>query len=294
MKKKLLLSSYNFLGDNTMLTVLVKYLAKQYGNMFEIGVFSQNFYDVFKNNPYISNNVSMLNKDIFLRNINYYNKHDYYSDYGHSVFGFKTLIEKTLNIELFIENMSCDIYLTEDEKQNKFGDYWVINAGYMENILVKHYPYQKFSEIVNILNGKIKFVQVGVGKNHIPIPGCIDMTNKTSLRELFGIIYNSKGTLSPISSTLHLSTMVSPNGRPRPAVVIAGGRENNQLFCYNNTFPISNVGFYDCCTGGGCLRRNDCNHKISVGNGKWCPKCMYDISPEMVAEMILYCSKYYS
>lgn len=87
--------------------------------------------------------------------------------------------------------------------------------------------------------------------------------------------------------------MQTPYGYPRPAVVIAGGRENNQLFCYNNTFPVSNAGFYECCKVNGCLKRNDCGKKVPLKDGSWAPQCMCDIDPRRVAELILYCDKYY-
>lgn len=293
MKKKLLLEVYDFLGDNVMLTSIIKNLSEQYNDKYEIGVLTEKFKDVYKNNPNVNFDINLKNNDIFIKRFGYFNKHDFYADYGHSIFGFKRHIEEKLGIEIFIKDMNCDIHLYNDEKENRFGNYWVLNAGFMNNILVKHYPHEKFEQVVKLLEGKIKFVQVGTGMYHIPIDGCINMVNKTSLRQLFNIIYNSRGTLSPISSTIHLSTMQSPYGKPRPSVVIAGGRENNQLFIYNNTFPISNVGFYDCCKINGCLKRNDCNHKVFLNNGLWSPKCMCDISPERIAETILYCDKYY-
>lgn len=289
--KKILLSVHPFLGDACFLTAIIRDLHYWHKDKFRIGIDMPGFEDVFKYNPYIDFSLNKNNSDVKIRL--QYNGHDDIASKGHNVIGFMRMLESKLGIEIPVTTPNCDIHLSKEEinKINPHGKYWVINAGYKENIITKHYPIENFQKVVDILKDKINFIQVGSDKDiHSPLNGILyNAIGKTSIRELILLIYNSSGVISPISSHAHLATM--RGWEKRPSIIIAGGRECSQLIQYNSNFILNTIGKLKCCEQHGCLKRNDCLNFVPTKMGV-APKCMTMITPEEVADIIIFCNKY--
>jgi ADP-heptose:LPS heptosyltransferase len=193
------------------------------------------------------------------------------------------------------------IYLSRKEKAwlpriaelaGKARPYWVINGGVKEDFTAKQYPF--FQEVVDRLQGKILFIQVGEAHHmHTPLKGALNEIGKTDTRQLIRLIYHSRGVLSGVSLPMHLAAALE-----KPAVVLAGGREPRSWNTYPRQVLLSTVGQLDCCREGACWK----SHVVPLGEdtrGKesLClepvptdppsGKCMAVISPEEVAREIL-------
>jgi hypothetical protein len=161
------------------------------------------------------------------------------------------------------------IYLTEDEKTRSMRDivgddepYWVIDAGWKSDYTAKQVPPETFQAVVDALRGKVRFVQMGrelakgVSDDHPPLKGVINAIGKTeNRRDLLRLIYKSSGVVSPVSFPIHAAAgLPMRNGRLRPCVVIAGGRESVSMIGYPGQTVMSTIGKLDCCARGACLK----------------------------------------
>lgn len=170
--------------------------------------------------------------------------------------------------------------------------YWIVNAGVKDDYTTKQYPY--YQEVVDRLQGKVLFVQVGKTEHlHRPLKGVLNLIGKTDDRQLIRLVCHSSGVLSGLSYLMHLAA-----GLERPAVILGGGREPRTWNCYPRQVLLGTVGMLPCCQGEGCwksrvVKLND----GSVQNASLCvnptfteppsPKCMAMIDPEEVAANVL-------
>lgn len=180
--------------------------------------------------------------------------------------------------------------------------YWLIDAGYKSDFTLKNWSAANCRKVVEILAGKVSFVQIGArdpGHRHPNLPGVLDLTGKTSIRDLVRIMYHASGVLTPVSFPMHLAAAVpTPDGRLRPCVVVAGGREPVTWEAYPGHQFLHTVGAFSCCRAKACwksraARLDDgsekdsslCLHPVSVA-GETIGACMAAISPETVASII--------
>ena len=162
------------------------------------------------------------------------------------------------------------------------GDYWIINAGIKNDYTLKYYPY--YQEVVDKLQGKIKFVQVGqLQHDHKPLQGVIDMRGKTSLRELFRLSLRAQGAVCAVSLQ-----MVVQMALEKPCVVVAGAREGVrwQLFPPHRFLYVN--GALECAKYDGCWKskKQECVDLVATRDGQ-IPRCMTLITPDMIVENIL-------
>jgi ADP-heptose:LPS heptosyltransferase len=180
--------------------------------------------------------------------------------------------------------------VTEHTKRDQ--KFWLINAGVKPDYTAKQYPF--YQEVVDRLQGKVLFVQVGSHEHiHKPLRGVIDFLGKTSLRQLVRLVYHSQGVLSGVTMLQHLAAALE-----KPAVTIGGAREPRHWTTYPLQTLFSTVGALDCCRTTACWKSrtvplNDGSEK----DGDLCmnpvlteppaPKCMAIIPAEEVASAIL-------
>ena len=169
--------------------------------------------------------------------------------------------------------------------------FWLICSGGKLDFTNKLWG--SYQEVVDSLQGKIAFIQVGnlgMQHHHPKLRGVADFLGKTSLRELFELVRRCSGALCGVSLMMHVAAALE-----KPAIVIAGGREPVQWNAYPKQQYLHTVGMLPCCADGGCWRsrvlplgdnaeldRDTCERPV-----KGVPECMTQILPGEVAKRVL-------
>lgn len=175
----------------------------------------------------------------------------------HITEAFRMSIMSKTGFEFPMGELVPDLHLTEDERQLPpiiEGRYWVVATGKRLPFTSKFYPPERWQAVISELSD-ITFVQVGYddGKKnsehyHPKIYGdnVIDMVGQTQdersgIRDLFRLVYNSDGCLSLVSSLMHIAA-----GFRKPCVIPAGAREPARFETYPFHRYIHNQGSMKC------------------------------------------------
>jgi hypothetical protein len=171
------------------------------------------------------------------------------------------------------------------------GDYWIVCSGGKRDFTNKIWGHSSYQEVLGRLNGKVRFVQVGVASDqHQTLTTAVSMVGRTDLRYLFELVRRAKGVLCGVSLLMHVAAALE-----KPAIVIAGGREPVQWNAYPKQHYLHTVGALPCCAEGGCWK----SRTVPLVDGSpldsdLCerpigdvPECMTMIKPSEVAELIL-------
>lgn len=285
-------------GDILMLTAAVRDLKRSHPYL-QINV-QTSCMDLWQNNPYLSREVTAENANRVL-DLEYPLIHSSDKLPYHFIHAFRKELQLHLGLKIPQGEFRGDIHLAHCERQQLSAvagkRYWVIDAGYKLDCPLKHWGSENFQKLVEILEGKVQFVQIGE-KNphhiHTPLKGVIDLIGKTSTRELIQLIHHADGVVTPISFPMHLAAAVpTVDGRLRPCVVLAGGREPAHWEAYPGHQFLHTIGMLDCCRRQSCWKsvpfpqegKAPCLHPVSLGD-EFVGKCMSLISPERVAELV--------
>jgi len=176
--------------------------------------------------------------------------------------------------------------------------YWVLNAGFKEDYPLKNYPF--WQEVADLFNerfkGRIHLVQTGEAHPehfHAPLKGVLNLVGKTDKRQFIRLVYNSHGTIGPMSYQHHLAAALE-----LPHVTVLGGREGPRWEMYNVGTMLDTVGMLRCCKGTGCWlsgkiekdgKDGRCKDLVDY-EGQQVPRCMSLITPEEIVNSI---EKYY-
>lgn len=183
-----------------------------------------------------------------------------------------------------------DIFLSQDEtlwpspvllSEGYEGAYWIINAGVKNDYTLKYY--HRYQEVVDLLKGKVQFVQVGqMAHNHTKLEGAIDMRGKTDIRALFRLSWHAHGAVSPVSFQ-----MVIMGAMEKPCVVVSGAREPIRWQHFPNHRFLALNGSMSCAKWDGCWKNTikDCVKPVDVAGTK-APLCLEMIRPEDIARAI--------
>ena len=194
------------------------------------------------------------------------------------------------SIRLTLEEKSWLAQVHAPEGQRPF---WLVNAGWKSDYPAKRWD--GFAEVIHQTANYVRWVQIGANSdNHPALPGVWrDLRGQTDGRQLVRLVYWSAGVLCGVTGLAHLAHWIERrDGQPRPAVVVAGGREPPQWFQYPQQTTFSTVGQLDCCRFGGCWasrvefgQSGDglCKRPTPEGVGQ----CFRSIPPELVAVKIL-------
>lgn len=187
-------------------------------------------------------------------------------------------------------------------------NFWLVCSGGKKDFTNK--LWHGYQEVVNMLKGKVGFVQVGGARPITPwdasckgsqedyhprLDGTGDMVGKTKLRDLFDLVRRSRGVLCGVSLLMHVAAALE-----KPAIVIAGGREPVQWNAYPKQHYLHTIGALPCSditgyVGGACWR----SRTVPLGDGtvldkNTCerpidgvPECMTMIKPAEVAALIM-------
>jgi len=216
---------------------------------------------------------------------------------------YRICIEDRLNVHIPPVETRPDIYLSQEEIETPIIPdipYWIITVGGEPNWTAKMYPMDRWQEIINLLKGKIQFVQLQrENDNHPVLDGVIDMTGKTeNVRDLINVFYHSQGSIGLVSMHMHLSAAFD-----HPCVVVAGAREPSWFTHYLGHQYIHTLGSVPCSrkieksTGGetqaGCWKCTieSCQeHQEKFGvkaQDPLVPYCVERIYPSLVAGSVL-------
>lgn len=233
----------------------------------------------------------------------------------HMTDGFTSNLASILNTS--IDNRLCkgDIHLSTTEKSwasqvseitSNDDFYWIVVNGGKSDYTAKWWDPFRMQKVVDSLK-HILFVQVGQIRNghyHIPLIGSnvINLLDKTDVRQIVRLVYNSSGVICPVTYLMHLAAAVPVKkhkcyGREtRPCVVIAGGREPTRWEMYGHHAYLHTCGMLKCCESGGCWKskvvpddENDtsiCLYPELTENGVTIPKCLKMISVDDVINSI--------
>lgn len=310
MPRKVILKTMLALGDVVCFTSAIRELHRQLPGEFLTDVHTP-FPDLWDNNPDITR---LANDDPQVECIEVHYDRGYYASVNqsnqhpvHLIEGYCQDLGSSLGLPgtLRPEQLKGHIYLSLDEYVQKSlphelfncQRYWLICAGGKNDFPVKHLPHAYCQRVINHFEGRIQFVQVGAeeyGHHHPLLDGVIDLRGKTTIRQLINTIYSACGVLCGITGLMHLAAAVPLppwQSRPRPCVVVAGGREPRTWYGYQTHRILETVGSLPCCAHGGCWH----SHTVPIGtpqeqakqrlcervvNGV--PKCMAMIRPEEI------------
>jgi ADP-heptose:LPS heptosyltransferase len=200
--------------------------------------------------------------------------------------GHREFLEAHLGVPIRKTSMRPDIFLSQPEMEwvseikvrfEYDGPYWIIVAGGKNDYTLK--VYNQWQRVVDLLRGKIRFVQVGdKAHNHPLLKNIFDMRGQTDLRQLFRLSYHAEGAVCAVSLQ-----MVVMQALRKPCVVVAGGREGMRWQAINDHRYIHTGGILNCSLDGGCWKSKigDC---LDVVNGV--PRCMDLIEPEEIVRQI--------
>ncbi len=306
--KRLILRSHLSLGDIVCMTSAVKELHRQFPGEYLTDVRTP-FPGVWQFNPDITpiadddSEATKLDMNYDQNpyvTVNKSNQHPI-----HLIDGYCQGLADQLQIpSLRPEELKGHIYLSADELRWKSAPhehfnaqkYWIIClGGGKKDFTLKWYIPEYTQRIVDHFRGRLQFVQVGMKDDpwhwHPNLSGVIDLRGKTDTRQLIRLVHSSSGVLSGITAVMHLAAAVPIpkwQWRPRPCVVVAGGREPRTWFGYQNHRILETVGALPCCANGGCWHQRTV--PLHDGkDGRLCervidghPKCMWMITPEAV------------
>jgi len=261
-------------GDIVMLTAAVRDLHRAYPGRFITDVRSS-CPDLWKNNPYLtpleSSAPGVRSISCHYPLIHRSNREPY-----HFVHGFIEHLNQELGLCARPTEFKGDLHLSEEEQgrpspvHQRLGQkvpYWLIAAGGKYDYTLKWWHRRRWQEVVDQLEGRVQFVQVGEpGHYHPPLRGVLDWRGKTSLRELILLVYHADGILCPVTLLMHLAAAVPlPPGRSRlrGCVVVAGGREPAHWEQYPGHQFHHTIGQLDCCADGGCWK----SRTVALGDG---------------------------
>jgi ADP-heptose:LPS heptosyltransferase len=307
---KLILNCRLAVGDVVMLTAALRDLHRLYPGRFVTDVRTP-YADLWRHNPWITP-LTDGDPEIRLIECHYPLIHRSNREPWHFLHGYSRHLAEQLDLDIYPTAFRGDIYLSKKEKSlpslvermaGEAGPYWIICAGGKYDYTIKWWHRRRWQEVVDQLQGRIRFVQVGEENDyHPPLRGVVDLRGRTTLRELIRLVYWSHGVLCPVTSLMHLAAAVPiPPGRAgeRPAVVVAGGREPPHWEAYPWHRFLHTIGVLPCCASGGCWR----SRTVPLGDGsendrpeKLCasyvaetglPRCMDLITPSRVVASLL-------
>ncbi|MDE2020042.1 MAG: ADP-heptose--LPS heptosyltransferase, partial [Patescibacteria group bacterium] len=195
------------------------------------------------------------------------------------------------------------LYLSDQEKSwmsqvqqltgRKF-PYWLICSNTKTDYTVKGWGFDNYQRLVDMLRGRIQFVQVGAAE-HKPqkLRGVIDLVGQTDHRQLIRLAANAEGGVGPESYLMHIFA-----GLSKPFVAILSGFLPPSWVYYPTVTQIHRHGKLPCCQEKACWRArtvplNDGDKEKDQSLCAWpvlgaepIPKCMAMIPPEEVADAI--------
>lgn len=313
--RKIVLKSHLALGDIVCLSAVPRDIQLLHPGQFEIAMDTP-FPQLFDHNPHVVGCVdkgSDGDKWAEWEVVEcHYSRDPVYSvnrsnqNPVHLLTSYAKDVGNSLGINLYPTSHMGDIHLSREEyslmspphQNHNVQRYWVLSlGGGKRDFTTKWYVPEYVQKIVDYFRGRIQFVQVGMPNDswhwQPDLKGVIDLRGQTDVRQLIRIVHAACGVLSGITSLMHLAAAVplpTWQRRPRPCVVVAGGREPRTWYSYPTHRVLESVGTMPCCREGGCWHArtiplndgSDCDNRLCERVIGGHPKCMAMIRPESV------------
>ena len=288
-------------GDVLMLTAAVRDLKSTYPNQFRVNVATTGM-QIWENNPYLD----ALDESKTIRNINvrYPLIHQSNQRPIHFIEGYARFVSDALSAPFEIQQFRGDIHLSEYEKlipPPVETPYWIIVAGGKHDFTAKWWNPSSYQAVVDAVP-EVNWAQCGEAHHwHPPLRGVTNLIGGTNLRQFIHLMHWAEGVVCPTTFAMHLAAAVPVrNGRLRPCVVIAGGREPAHWETYPGHQYLHTIGQLPCCANGGCWKsrcqlvgdgdkkdeQNVCERPVQITDDLRIPECMTMITPERVVECV--------
>lgn len=303
--RKLILKSFQSLGDMVVLSAAIRDLHRIYPFRFRTDVRTA-IPELWWNNPYIAP-IADDDPDAELIDMGYPLINLSNGTPWHFVHAYGQMLGDRLGLSIPPTEFKGDVYLTQRDREifdGQHANYWVIVAGGKDDFTIKWWSHERWQAVVDHFRGKIQFVQVGLaGHSHKPLNGVVNLLGKTSVRGLIRVIHHASGVLCPVTGVMHLAAAVPvKQGEPpnRPCVVVAGAREGSTWEAYPTHQFLHNCGALPCAPWGGCWKSRTvplgdgdekdqhlCEQPLRMGE-ETLPKCMAMIEPHHVIDAIMH------
>lgn len=280
-RKKVFYELSGWLGDNVYASAVTMNIV---GAGFAINVSENGHGDIWKKCPFLDRKITQENADIVIRQ-RYLYPWDLHCK--HIIDGVTAAAAYDLNADIPFRIRRPRIWTELPEARLMKNPYVVINTGWQNSAPTKKWSRENWEKLV-ALCPDVAFVQMGESKNHAePIPGAIDMIDKTELADLLRLIRDAACVVSPPSGAIHIA-----GAYRTPNIMLSGGREPATLAAYPETVAFSACGgIRECCMSSGCHRNKfgtgdkECGTFRDGADGPTA-QCMLDITPEAVAEAL--------
>ena len=209
--------------------------------------------------------------------------------YGNVVEGFTLCLCKLLNLQpVPIITRKPKIVLSKEEREytKQFENAIVLNANCQTCTISKGYPH--WQRVVDELSKDYRIIQVGGNCPKdltLDLSGVEDYRGKTTIRQLFSMIYGCKGVVSPPSSFSNIAGAFD-----KPQIILNAGREADRLTDYENVTHISHKAQCGWGVSNGCVSlhitgNRICPDTILQGGRTWC-RCQWETPPETIIEAV--------
>lgn len=239
--KRIYLTHDRAAGDIVVMTALIRDLAKQFPNDYQIAV-KTSVPSLWEHNPYVRR-FPQEAADLSIK-----------LDYGsymhnklgqHFLRGFHHNFEQRTGVAVSLLEPKPDLHLSDAEKGCRLvsGEYWVMMAGGKTDFTIKHWPYANYQKTADTLQALgIKVVQAGASSKRANVKHVNarlervqSLVGQTDFRQFMGLVYHAQGVICPVTSAMHIAAAFD-----KPCVVIAGGREEYYWEAYTN--EVDNFG----------------------------------------------------
>lgn len=221
----------------------------------------------------------------------------------HFLQGYVDFLEEALNVKIPLATNRPMLYLSRREKSwmdqvhEKLGrhkKFWIVNSGRKMDFSAKHYGTESYQRVIDMLKGKILFVQIGQSDHHHPpLKNVLNLVGCTDLRQLIRLAYHAEGAIGGVTLLQHLMAAWQ-----KPYVCVMGGRESVNWNSYPVQRLLHTIGSLPCCRDSGCWRsriiplldgdeeKNKSLCDSPVMGDEPVGRCMTMIPPEQVCQAV--------
>ncbi len=187
----------------------------------------------------------------------------------HQLQGYCDFLEENLGVEVPLLTNRPHLYLSRAEKEwlnqvqeatGRKQKFWLVCAGRKDDYTAKFAGTEFYQRVVDLLRGRVFFVQVGAKEHHHPpLRNVLNLVGKTDLRQLVRLAYHAEGGLGGTTLLLHLMAAWE-----KPYVCLLGGREPVPWNAYPKTHLLHTIGLLPCCKDAACWK----SRTVKLGDGK--------------------------
>lgn len=269
------------LGDILMTTPIIKQIKKEYPNAHLTYSTRSEGREILKNNPYIDAiNTDLYNETEFEKTLVNYDKHFFLGkmteDYTIKRNQQPRIDSIAEMFDINLESKTPELYLTEEEllSVNKYINPNKINILFCIEAMEKKRNWREdyLQDLVNRFD-KDKYNLILVGKNKIEITNALNLTGKTTIRELFAIVSKADLVVTMDNFVSHIAAAFDIKEIIMYTTIPAEWR----CSYYKNTIPIQSP---TKCSP--CWNKYKNKNRMCINNGK----CIDNLTPDLLEKYI--------